>query len=1020
MSEKQIQEKKLNVFQRIRKYFYLRNINEKKALQYGKLPDYLKSDIEVIDAVVQENKDLINEMSNGNIERLISANPTLIQHIDSVEIVAQVIDKVPDAVKYINNENYIYNLVNSSALNVDKSFIKHLSPEMQIKLICGDVQYKNYSTGIDTFISKGSIGFENFSDEVIEQYILSETKKIKSIKDYKVDERSFSSLRPEIQKKFLKLWNGYASKVSPEVLLEYVGDNPLLFDLLPEEIKVEKLKQNPELFKKLSKDEKYKYNEELPNIAKKDVPSYEYNPIMFDIEEFSSPEELKNYFISMRYRKSWDIISFDKFKGWNDEFIWEVAKFDPSILKSNKNDFKVIQLLYEKSKIDGNNSYISKWFEQKIDIELGKKIDTIPEELTNYSPAILELVKNQDFDKLRTVLSSNLLEKIQNNSELIDLLQQEGSSPEEIFSLFKKLYDKSFNNSINMLSKFLTNDDIMEKISQESIIEYIENPTHDKLVEIVEKTYGKESAQILKDRPRIKIQDIPNMYIFHPEIINEFSIGAVHATLSYEMNASSEFSELARNPEKMKEYKEFSRLTKGLFDDTAVDLDKKLVMFEHSRKLLSNIKGIELTDAQIDSLKLAINDYSNYKEQNVISFPSTIEELSNYRSSRSKIYDEAIAKLSDPIQIKNAISQRFFGMNYSDDRKGSRDLNDLNIVDMCRFYQLGKFINRKETLESGIFSEEELDALEVLDIIMSVNDPNILKEISAELSEKEMLINPIVYQQLKQKVPKQYSKDFVDKLMSPQQLEEAIKQGKQGIRMRIEDGIKIITLDGIEFYGYVTNPFMNNSGLNVNNYFPATLAKNWNEMENGISTISGCPISSEQPKSTIGDITNRIGCGFSTIDPMQIIVMSPDDAGVTHATKKLEISATNVEFDYIGDLNKKTKERIDENGVSLNSHGYGEVASLRVERNLSKISSGTHGGRINLDYIYAYGNGAGTEGIEYAKAFGLEYIIEYNPEPYNNIEQVKKDEKKEPPKKEKSNFIKGIRKKMGEDGHGER
>jgi len=33
---------------------------------------------------------------------------------------------------------------------------------------------------------------------------------------------------------------------------------------------------------------------------------------------------------------------------------------------------------------------------------------------------------------------------------------------------------------------------------------------------------------------------------------------------------------------------------------------------------------------------------------------------------------------------------------------------------------------------------------------------------------------------------------------------------------------------------------------------------------------------------------------------------------------------------------------------------------------------------------------------------------------------VKKDEKKEPPKKEKSNFIKGIRKKMGEDGHGER
>ena len=101
--------------------------------------------------------------------------------------------------------------------------------------------------------------------------------------------------------------------------------------------------------------------------------------------------------IKMRYKVSRETIGVDQFSDLNDnEFIWEVAKFDPNILQSKKTEIKVIQLLYDKSKVDENNNYISEWIEQKIDVELLQKLDNIPEELLsvskNYStPFILEL-----------------------------------------------------------------------------------------------------------------------------------------------------------------------------------------------------------------------------------------------------------------------------------------------------------------------------------------------------------------------------------------------------------------------------------------------------------------------------------------------------------------------------------------------------------------------------------------------------------------------------------------------------
>lgn len=285
-------------------------------------------------------------------------------------------------------------------------------------------------------------------------------------------------------------------------------------------------------------------------------------------------------------------------------------------------------------------------------------------------------------------------------------------------------------------------------------------------------------------------------------------------------------------------------------------------------------------------------------------------------------------------------------------KAAEHNLNEKTVVDMCRFYQLGKFVNRKETLESGIFSQEDLDALEVLDIIMSVNDIEVLRELSKSFSEHESVINALRYHELSEKVPNQYSQEFVDGLISPEKAEQMIQQGMPGIRMREEDGIKIITLEGMDFYAYVTNPYLNN-GLDVDNHKAENLAQNWRELENGIPYVSGCAIDQYGVGSTIKPESN-IGLGFSSLAPSQIIAMGPSDLGMSHNTRQLEQSAQgNVEYNDLKELMTRKEEAAQKDST----HQYDETVTLRTNARLSQIKSGTYGGKIIPDYIYTLRSG---------------------------------------------------------------
>lgn len=662
--DKQLKQKKLSFFQNIRKNIYLRSKN--KVNNYKKLPEYLKNDSDVIDAVVAEEPTMINDMPWGYVEKIVRVNPELLNAIQELDAKARLVEGKPILVKYLN-ENEVYNLVYQNSGD-NKEFIKYLPAELQLKIISENIIYVDSKIGLDKIGRADYVELAEFSDEVVDRYLIAEEIKRRQDKNYTPELGTLSTAKKEMQLKALMLWNGYSSKVSPEILEEFVRDNPLLFNLLPENVRLEKIRANPSIVRRLTENEKNEYlSISSLGLSSREVGQNYYNPIYFDIAEFKSAEEAKSELIKKKYftlGKSHNVDGIVK----NRKFIWEIGKFDPDILElpveagrmSDKID--IIALLHRQAKENDANGAITQWFGENTDTDLLEKLSFVPLEVlrcvTNNSFVILDAIREGDFEEFENILNPRELELLRKDTKLKEILNT-GVSIDRVWN-FLNSSNTEMIKQLNRLSKILTNDDVMNQMSQEELLEYITNPTHEKLVGIIQKTYGEESAQILIDRPQITIEDIPNMYIFHPEIIKEFTPGAVHATLSFKTNAAAEFSELARNPDKMESYRKFANLTEGIFEDTAVDLDRKLIAYEYARDLLHDIEDTTIREEQKNNLYLAIMDVMGKKEQNVIPFPTTASELSTYSERRNDIYDGAISKMSEPEQIKQLMCQRFF------------------------------------------------------------------------------------------------------------------------------------------------------------------------------------------------------------------------------------------------------------------------------------------------------------------------------------------------------------------------
>ncbi len=592
--------------------------------------------------------------------------------------------------------------------------------------------------------------------------------------------------------------------------------------------------------------------------------------------------------------------------------------------------------------------------------------------------------------------------------------------------------NNDFENKFNQVSKIILNNTIMSKCDKRIIFEFIKNPTDNQLLyEIVKTAYGEKALSILSERKEITISEIPTFDIFDQKVFENFDIGVIHNILSYKNKSGNIIGELVRHPEKLENFKLFRELTKTYFKNTALDNEEQLKIFMDL--------DIEFKD------KLSLNNISENEKDNLITFIidrykrddvpkdalkiNNIEELKNYKEIRNKMYDEAISKTNDQLVIKNIIFNKYFGMDYYRESNTFRP-QKCDVVRMLRKYNVKNFINNDKTIDSDIFTKDELDILELSYIISNIQDVKVLKDLYSTLETKEDVLTPIDFKEIRSKIPGLYSNEFSKSLLTEEKIEDKINNNEPGISKTVEDGVEIITLDGTDFRIFMHTIGINNSKLRTDD--GAELASKklneiWKTYEQGVSTISGSVIEPKLLESCSSE-HSPISLGFYSFDPSIILGMGWGDIHTSHDKRLLDVYfneyGPTLQFDYPEELVRKTAAQI--NNVLDTpkdiAHVYNEVAISRREINTENIKENSNGGRVLPDYIVVYGLDTNLEDAkELSRYFNKEGInlpiIRIDIEKYkqigNSYQRAYEGYSKEISVREESPFIEEIKESIG-------
>jgi len=367
-------------------------------------------------------------------------------------------------------------------------------------------------------------------------------------------------------------------------------------------------------------------------------------------------------------------------------------------------------------------------------------------------------------------------------------------------------------------------------------------------------------------------------------------------------------------------------------------MQRAISEFVYNEELLKNIRNIDLTDEQCQSLISVLCSKDNKYNIN------TLEELDNYneianketQERLNKAYEEYLSK-KDIHSIKKCICEEFLGLDYSGGYL-NRNYGD-NYLYIKNLYDL-----QSETSKTEMYSEGELEILNFMNFIEKEDDPEKLMELSKDLLSQKNIRNPIELYSAITKMKKHQLEIFNESLLTQEKMEELCKlyenEENPPIKKEIIEGVQKYTLQGIPFnillhdtYGVKIGDFINYEGQLGNN---AICSRNANE-----KTIN----------------TGKFGqWGFTNIETEGgIISNSSGDANTNHVAKLVRGT---------GKIEKKVNEKQTTRGT--------ETAFYRRYRSHKRITNENHGGKRLPDVYVQY-----VDSNEYDEKF-LKFLKENN------------------------------------------
>lgn len=336
---------------------------------------------------------------------------------------------------------------------------------------------------------------------------------------------------------------------------------------------------------------------------------------------------------------------------------------------------------------------------------------------------------------------------------------------------------------VDFEKKLRSNKHIMENLSEEEIENYLNQGDYQAVIDIVDRVYGKEASDILRERA-LTTDDIPTFNIFDSRIREVIGYGGVHTFLTYYMDSSKVIDEMVENPELIDLYKAYKEQIGDFYPPSAIGLQDSLLTFDRHEDLIREVSKVGWTDELRYNFLLRIRDEENpklaYKSildakwQNQApqqftldhrnNVPHTIDELKNYRNSRDKLIAKELADAEDREYdyAQKLLIYKYFGNIRENDEYD----HEYFLKDYLSFYTTD-------------FSDYEISAIYLYSIIQQIKDVDVLKQIDTALGQTEH-INPLDMKSIDSKVAEIYRQEYLNSTITLDKAKRMVETHENG------------------------------------------------------------------------------------------------------------------------------------------------------------------------------------------------------------------------------------------------
>lgn len=595
----------------------------------------------------------------------------------------------------------------------------------------------------------------------------------------------------------------------------------------------------------------------------------------------------------------------------------------PYLVGKEKNVYKINSIFYALDEEDIQNSKVSC---EKLFTDLyGKdKFDNIKECIN----AIYELQSKEYLRFMEGIPSS------------INI----SATKEEEFEKLKQLENIPLNQFKILFNQAIVNNNPEEIIKQYFNKMSLGEDNSEEFRSMIENAYGPRARAILESRPELNVHNINSLEVFDSRIIDNFSEAFVHDAISYNLRDFSGFLDIIKDENKLESFKTYYNVLTSVMGHNVETMQKAISEYIYNEEILENIKEIELTDKQYDNLISVLCSKDNKYDIR------TLQQLQNFDEIANQQIRNQLSIADTPTEIKAIISEGILGLDFKSVNHNDRNYGE-NFVDIVTIYDISSEMDRE-----SIYTEEQLEILQVMNFIHQENNPVKLKQLAEELMSQRGIKNPMVTYDVVNKIKENQIELFNESLLSTDSMEELVKreEGKDNplITKSVEDGITKYSLEGIEF-----KILIHDTG-NINN-------TRQYEGQLGNNAIC-CRLITN--KNIGGNLGHQ---GFTNVEKTSGVMTYFSNDGDTNHLPKLVRG--------MGRVDHKVGEDLTRCG--------NEVAFYRRYRNHDSISNDNAGGRRNQDIYITYSD---DDVSEYPEKF-KQYLRENNI-PVIYIDQEKYEE----------------------------